>query len=109
MSTETKSALATAFAVLAVIAALASATVSGITAINFSNQIQDQRTENVISFCHIQNKRNAAAVRFLNGLPTGRSKASPKERARLIRGFANALVGPVHPDCAAYAYSVVRP
>lgn len=109
MPTETKSALANAFAVLAVLAALASATVAGITAVSISSRIQDQRRENVISFCLAQNARNKTAVQFLQGLPTRGSRATPEERTRLIHGFADALVGPVHTDCSAYANSVVHP
>ena len=111
MSTETKSALATAFAILAVFAAIASATLCGITAITLSNQIQDGRVENVERYCNEVNDRNDKAYVFLSALPVNPNgpKLSSEARAKLIHGFTDALVGPKRPDCAAYADSLVRP
>ena len=111
MSTEAKNVLATAFVVVALIAALASATVVAIAAANLSKQIQAQRHENITRVCQEQNQRNRKAYVFLQALPVNPNgpKLSPVARAKLVHGFTDAIVGPVHSDCSTYADSVVSP
>lgn len=115
MSTETKSTLATAFAVLAIIAALASATVSAIAAVSFTHQIQNQRFGAVVTNCRDVNQRHDNTVRTLNALVVeARKKASPKRAAQLKQSIASTTLlidalAPKRPDCAAYANSIVRP
>lgn len=111
MPPETKNTLANAFAVVAIIAALVAATASAVTAVRLSNKIQAQRVENIVTNCQQQNARNRKAYVFLSKLPVNPNapKYSPEQRSELIHGFTDALVGPIHTDCAAYAESLAHP
>lgn len=111
MSTETKSALASTFAVVAIIAALASATVSAITAVSLSGQIQDQRFVAVRSNCLDVNQRHDDTIEKLDGL-IAKLPAAQRERAKTSRAGTVLLINALAPkraNCAAYAYSIVRP
>ena len=96
---------------MALIAALASATLVAIAAANLSKQIQAQRHENITRVCQEQNQRNRKAYVFLKALPVNPNgpKLSAEDRTKLIHGFTDAIVGPKHDNCSAYADSVVSP
>lgn len=115
MLQETKSTLATAFAVIAIIAALASATASAITAVSLSNQIQQQRFEAVVTNCREVNRRHDNTVRTLTILVAeARKKASPQRAAQLKQSIASTTLlidalAPKRADCVAYANKITRP
>jgi hypothetical protein len=66
-----------------------------------TKDIQASRREGLVRLCRDENAHNAAAVKFIKNLPP--PPGQPKPTSKLIHGFANALVGPVHKDCEAFA------
>lgn len=117
MSREMWSVVATTFAVVVLLLGLGGSVFSSATALSLSQrvqqqakQIQAQRMENIITACESQNTRNRKAYVFLSALPVDpRAPKQPaKQRIELIHGFTDALVGPIHSDCTAYAKSLTH-